>query len=619
MAEQVTVASIRHPYYTEQFRNWELWRDTYANGERFIDRYLKKFSNREGADAYAARKAITYNPAFAKQAVNEVKNSIFGRLNDISRQGGSKTYNEAVKGLQGGIDLLGSSMNSFIGMRILPELLPMARVGIYVDMPKLSGVTVASAVGKRPYVYVYPTEDICSWSYDEGTNQNEFNNVLLRDYYFTYDEKTGLPSGNITRYRRLWTVDGKVRVSFFNSDGKVTNQEGQILDSAGGFAEGDMGAAYIGTPEYIELDIPRIPFYIVEISNSLLEDVAKIQVALLNLASSDIAYSLNSNFPFYTESFEPRNVSEHLRRVGQGQGGEAADAVAGKAEEVKVGTTVGRRYPKGVDRPGFIHPSSEPLQASMQKQEQLKAEIRQLVNLSVQNLQPTKQASAESKGMDRQGLESGLSYIGLALEQMERKIADFWDMYENGKNVATINYPETYEIKTESEKQAEAETLTKLLVVVPSATYRKSILQRIAELTVGRKISEADLKKIMSEIKGAKGMTADPEVIAKHLEVGIVDKELASELSGYPEGTVKKAEKEHAERLALIAESQAPKGQPADAGARGVQDQDANPTASGSEEKKASRDTTTDATVKDKQRGAGKSAQPGDGATKVEE
>ena len=81
-------------------------------------------------------------------------------------------------------------------------------------------------------------------------------------------------------------------------------------------------------------------------------------------------------------------------------------------EDVKTGISQGRRYPKGMDAPSFIHPSAEPLNASMAKQNQLKQDIRKLVNLSLRNLErPAGSQSADES--DEKGLEAGLSYIGL--------------------------------------------------------------------------------------------------------------------------------------------------------------------------------------------------------------
>ena len=43
-------------------------------------------------------------------------------------------------------------------------------------------------------------------------------------------------------------------------------------------------------------------------------------------------------------------------------------------------------YDTGMDRPGFINPSSEPLKASLMLQEKLEADVRKSVNLAVETL-----------------------------------------------------------------------------------------------------------------------------------------------------------------------------------------------------------------------------------------
>ena len=73
---------------------------------------------------------------------------------------------------------------------------------------------------------------------------------------------------------------------------------------------------------------------------------------------------------------------------------------------IKVGATHGRTYDKGMNPPAFINPSAEPLRASLELQDRLKRDIRELVNLAVSSL--AVRASAESKAMDNQGLEAGL-------------------------------------------------------------------------------------------------------------------------------------------------------------------------------------------------------------------
>ena len=58
--------------------------------------------------------------------------------------------------------------------------------------------------------------------------------------------------------------------------------------------------------------------------------------------------------------------------------------------------------------------------------------------------------------MDNQGLEAGLSYIGLVLENAERQIAEHWAAYEERnplkRQIATIKYPDVYSLKTDADR-----------------------------------------------------------------------------------------------------------------------------------------------------------------------
>ena len=64
----------------------------------------------------------------------------------------------------------------------------------------------------------------------------------------------------------------------------------------------------------------------------------------------------------------------------------------------------------------------------MELQAKLEDDIRKLIHLAVANT--ANRATAESKSFDNQGLEAGLSYIGLVLEAAERQIAEYWAAYE---------------------------------------------------------------------------------------------------------------------------------------------------------------------------------------------
>jgi hypothetical protein len=100
---------------------------------------------------------------------------------DIKRAGGDSSYQDAVAGLGGGVDLDGSNMNRFIGQMVLPDLLVTSKVGIYVDMPELYGQTLIENQGKRPYLYFYCAEEIPSWSGDYDSDGYRFTSLLLQD------------------------------------------------------------------------------------------------------------------------------------------------------------------------------------------------------------------------------------------------------------------------------------------------------------------------------------------------------------------------------------------------------------------------------------------------------
>jgi hypothetical protein len=528
---EINLINLKHPEYQSSEANWEKWRLTYEADDDFIEEYMVKFSDREGDAEFIERKNISYVPAFAAAAVDEVGDSIFQRISDVTREGGSENYLEAVRGNNGGIDLTGTTMNSFVGRNILKELLAMRRVGVFIDMPTLNGETIADQKNIHPYIYMYKAENIINWRQNE--KKETFTHLLLRDFVDDIDEDTGLLVGYLTRYKLLTVMGDLVRVQFFN-------ETSQLIDE-----------------KFIEL--PEIPFVVFELKHSLLKNIANYQISLLNLASSDIAYILKSNFPFYVEQFDPR--IDNLYGRPPAVEGEPAEA---KSYEIEVGVTTGRRYPKGIERPEFIHPSSEPLKASMQKQEELKKDIRILVKLNVSNLTP-KMASGESKSFDERSLEAGLSAIGLELEHGERNIAKYWQMYENpSQEQATIKYPEKYSLQSDADRRKEAKDLQESTKGHPSTTYKREVYKTTASMLVGPSVSKETLDKIRREIDAAEVIVSDSEELHRDIEIALISPETASRAKGYPKGEHDRAKEAHTDRIRRIAESQ---GQ-----ARGVTD-----------------------------------------------
>jgi hypothetical protein len=586
------IIDSRHPSFFAGVHEWEKWRLTYRGGEEFLYRYLEYFSTRETGPDFQARRALTPIPGFAKTAINEIRNSIFQRMADVVRRGGSEAYQNAIAGLNGGVDRRGATMNSFIGKNLLEELLVMGRCGVFVDMPIVEGPTLADAQGKRPYLYTYQIEDILSWAATKPEDPNEFQSLLLRDTCISYDHRTMLPLNTLQRYRMLWIdqMTGLVNLQFYDLDGKEIDRDG---NPGGG---------------PIELQLTRIPFVMVDIGDSLIKDVCQHQIALLNLGSSDVNYALKSNFPFYTEQRDKRAVGHHLKHAANEDGTATSGGQGASEREMKVGVSQGRYYDMEAERPGFIHPSPEPLRASITLQEKLENDIRKLVMLAVVNIGT--RTSAESKQMDNQGLEAGLSFIGLVLEAAERRIADYWSAYEdrveNRRNVATIKYPDRYSLKSDKDRIEEADELSDLIHSVPSRTAKKEIQKVVVTKLLSGHVKVDTLQTIYTEIDEAKFTTSDPDVIINAKEAGLVGEAVASQALGFPEGEHLVAREDHVSRIKRIAETQAAVNDSGDPAARGVDDLSADPANAGKEEKAASRSTDLKDTTKKPVRGKGK-------------
>lgn len=564
------ISTIRHPEYQDNSYDFFKWRLCYKGGRHFIDYYLKKFDKREDDQAFKDRRAISYAPTYAKLAINKLKNTFYSRMSEIRRSGGSQSYRDAINAIKGGVDLYGCSMDSFIGQEILRELMVMKKVGVFIDRPVLDGNLLARNNDKKPYLYYYKAEDILTWDFTYLDGEYIYLNLLLRDVNYVYDTETGLVGGLRERYRHMWLgADQKVHIQFWIANPEP-NAESDLKDG-----------------EEIILDLPRLPFVIGGLQESLLADVSDYQISLLNIASADINYVFKANFPFYTEQFDSAAESIYSRRppppkrvnnatdppvvdphTGQDPlaGTSAEGQRASNFEEIRVGSMQGRKYPKGLDRPDFIAPPSEPLIASMAKQKQMKDEIFELVDIAASQAQP-QHASADSKSMDDRGLESGLSYIGLELEYMEREIAKIWGLYENS-DPANIKYPTKYTLKSDQQRLDEAKGLDDVKTSAPSRTFAKEVGKRIAHVMLEDKVDPEVLVKIDKEIDDAEYISSDPKLIQIASELGMVDATTGSDALGFDgEKVVPTAQKEHANRLALIAASQS------QGAARGVPDQ----------------------------------------------
>lgn len=540
------IALSLHPEYAERVTEWQKWRFIMNGGADFLEEYVKQFSSAEDSTDFENRKAITPVAGFAKAAIKDVNNAIFQRMHAIRRKGGTDSWKASWKGQRGGVDLNGSSMNHFIGTEILLELLSMGKVGIYVDnFSFVEGRTKMEAGTQHPYIYSYKAEEIRNWEWYIRGHERKLKRLLLRINEDILDPDTHLINGYNELYRLFVEQDGIVLVQTYNGKGEPVTQDGEptLYDP-------------------IELKISQIPFVVLELQSSLLQDIANHQIALTNAESADIGYILRSNVPLYVEQYDQNFEASRGWTESDDNSTENYD----QTETRTMGASDGVRYPKGTAQPAFINPSPEPIQVSMAKQKALKDDIRVLVNLAVTNTK-SRFASAESKQMDERGLESGLSAIGLELEHAEGSVARLWSEYESSTEEVKVGYPERYSLRSDEDRRKDAEQLARTAVDVSSHVFRKEIHKEIAEIMLAGKVADETLDKIMREIDKSDYPTANPEEVRSDVEIGLISRGYASHaIRGYPEDEAPKAKAEK-----LEAELARAKAQTKDAGARGLE------------------------------------------------
>ena len=209
--------------------------------------------------------------------------------------------------------------------------------------------------------------------------------------------------------------------------------------------------------------------------------------------------------------------------------------------------------------PAFINPSAEPLRASLELQDRLKRDIRELVNLAVSSL--AVRASAESKAMDNQGLEAGLSLhrpVAGKRRAADRRALGRLRRAERARSAKSPRSSTRIatRLKTDADRIKEAQDLTKLMNAVPGRKVKRELAKGIVQALLGGKISVDDLDAINQEIDSAHYTNSDPQTIILAAQAGLVGEKTGSVALGFDDDEYLAARQDHAERLKLIAESQ---------------------------------------------------------------
>jgi hypothetical protein len=535
MAEQTKLDKLTHPEYTANIGQWLKYWHAYAGGRDFIMMYLKRYSKRETKRDFDNRLDVTYNPGDSKSAIEDVRDALLCHLHEVERAGDPR-YLEMMKE---DVDTFDSSMTTFIGEEVLPRLLTQSKVYVCVDAPKQVTMPVegrpptrADELPGMPYLWTFTAEQCKSWTYDDD---GELFAVLIELLVDVVDPITGLTTGTERQFRYMRRLAPGESVPGTTIVGPGTLVE--IYDHKGDFKSA------------MKLEIPRLPVAEFRISQSLMTDMADMQIALMNLCSTDMAFLFRGNFPLYTEQFDPATAiikprGEKRFTTGTDQNRDRVDTLD-PLDDVDngqgVGSQKGRRYTKGVERPGYVAPPTANLTASMDKQADISKRIRAACDLALTSLSVAAvQQSGESKKQDRVGLSAGLRYIATQLESGERTVCELVHLYLGANpEIGGVDYPDEYKDTSDEERAAELDRLVKARGAVRSATYQKEMSKQIIESQLEGEVDEQVLIAAKAEVDAAIPMDESVEraaMVKADVEALLVSKSTASTIRGYPPG-----------------------------------------------------------------------------------
>lgn len=500
-----------------------------SSTQEFVEAHLRRFSDRETSENFILRKQITPNPPELRVAFNKLCDSIRARMGIVLRESNLVEYVDATRGKGKGIDGKGNSLTSLISTEVLKELLVAKKVGLFVSREKVP--ETLDIVPALPIVNVVQFERIINYTYDFN---NDLVKLLLRSSKQEYED--GYYVRDIDIFQEYEIVDGFLQYTEYNNSFLIIDQQTYNLD--------------------------LIPFVLIEIDESPVELALPTHDALLQITSSDFLFLNKTNYPIYLEPFDPsfelQKLAMQRQETPEKVGGSNASEKRGN--DADVGTSTGRRYPKGSEPPSFLAPPIQHLEASEKKQEKLKNQIEEILSIDTLRIN-YKQASAETKREDKETLIGSIQRLFDLLESAELRLALIWHRYYNyiGSNFK-IEYPKNFDLRSEASRISTCESKLKLRDDVSSKEFKYQItLEVVRDLLPGANITT--LEKISAELLQSGIYISAAKIVdlkqSHALDLGSICKGM-----GLSEDCVKLIEKERETELTLTQMRQNPQGRP---------------------------------------------------------
>lgn len=494
------------------------WRLIKNGGDDFVEEFLAR-REKEDPTSFSTRRGLTYDPATASSAIDDVINSLAARL-DVSRTGGSAEYQDIVAGNMGGVDKNGSSMNDFLIKETIPELCFMGKTCWLIQ-----NFTDDSDLRKVPYIVQHTAEQMFNWAYRDG----QLTAFAVKFPAAKINPDTGFMDDEVDVIRAFKLTDSGVE-TWLQDESDV---------------ELDPITLEAGTSR-TTLNLTKIPVVVFSLPVALLSKIDKMQIAMLNLESADIEWLRVANITLYIEQGNGFPNSSLIKSTD--------DTEEEDAFEVTLGSKNGRRYGLGMNPPAFISPPADPIRTSMEKQKQIETKTKEILKATMASMSL---ASAESIQLLGQGMESCLFIIGTVLKLGEDQFADTFHEYLNrADNDVTVSYPKKYELRTEAERHKKVREIKDLAKTVGSNTAKKYLeIDAVKTLLDGR-VPYADMQTIEQEIRDSEFCIYDPETVTALVESGIISHQLASKSLGAPDTDYAAAEEEHIRRIVAVQVSQ---------------------------------------------------------------
>ncbi len=535
--KSIGLVSTRHPEWTKNVKDWEKWKLAYEGGKDFINSCLIPYSRRELHADYQLRRQITYNPAHSKQVLNKYRDAMMAKMHEIERTGDPLYLDLCTND----IDLKKNSMNSFVALEIMPLLMAQGRRYVIMDAHAVAtGVTRDEDHG-RPYIWAVGPEALVAWTRDD---KDHINYCLIKEEAEITDPKTGFITSLQEQYRLMKLLQPNETYTIPKS--KYTDS---VTFTAGSTTEVIVRLLDRNSKDLIKpvlVPLPRLPLIEMTLVDALMKDIADIQICLLNLSSSDMNFLYRGNFPIFVKNVDlakkmikPRAVKKPASLLQEIELKDREADQEDRVEHAEHGMNKGVSYDKGLQAPGFIAPQVANVTTSMAKQEEMKQEIRVLLDQSLVSMsKKALQQSGESKLADRIGVEAGLAYIAGVCEVGERNISEIFHAFLGKSGTASkIKYPTDFSAKDMNERLEESKSLAEVSTSVRSESFQKEMAKRCVSILLKHEINPSLIDSINNEIDNSVWFDANLErsqIINADKAGGMVSGATGSVLRGYP-------------------------------------------------------------------------------------